>query len=445
MMTTLEPGRRPLGAVIHTSGTGHTRHPGASLPDPDTHLPRLDLPEEQPEPTPVRIGISRDEILNVIGAGLAGLAVGMLLTVVIGIIPIGWLLVLSFGWFVAFYTLLVSLNNPGPAVRDRFWTVMLWAGGTVVVGTLVLLVAFVAIRGSTVYAQMFTARGPFLDRLHFFTQDMGGVGPLDGLDKGGILHAIVGTLVQIGIALAITIPLGLTTAVFLSEVGGRFSRFVRTIVEAMTALPSVVAGLFIYAAVIVLITHQSSGLAAALSITVLMLPIMIRSSDVVLRLVPGNLREAGLALGAGQWRVVWHVVLPTVRSGLTTAIILATAHGIGETAPVLLTAGFTQYLNADPVDGPMVSLPLQALMFIHSPQPEVQARGFATAFTLLVLVLILFSIARAIGGSEPGKLTDRQARALTTRSRATFARLQRPTVYRPEPETPAPTPEDSPR
>ena len=140
-------------------------------------------------------------------------------------------------------------------------------------------------------------------------------GPLDPLTVGGISHAIVGTLIQISIALAIAIPLGIGTAVFLNEVGGRFARFVRTVSDAMTALPSIVAGLFVYAAIIQGVTHERSGFAAGLAITVMMLPIIIRSADVVLRLVPKNLREASYALGTSRWRTVWHVVLPTARSG----------------------------------------------------------------------------------------------------------------------------------
>ncbi|HEY0246799.1 MAG TPA: ABC transporter permease subunit [Gryllotalpicola sp.] len=394
-------------------------------PHTRTHLPQHE-PEPDETPSPERrvaLGASRDEVFRVLGAAVAGLAVGLLFTAVIGLVPIGWLLVLSFAWFVAFYTLLVFLHESGPAVVDRFWTVMLWAGVVAVVGTLALVIIFIVVRGWSVYAQLFTGGGDFLHHFHFFTEDMGGVGPLAGLDVGGILHGLVGTLVQIGIALVLTVPLGLTTAVFLGEVGGRFARIVRTIVEAMTALPSVVAGLFIYASVIVLITKNYSGLAASLAITVLMLPIMIRSSDVVLRLVPGVLREGAYALGAGQWRVVWFVVLPTVRSGLVTAIILATAHGIGETAPVLLTAGFTPYLNANPLHGAMVSLPLLALNLIESPQPDQIARGFATALALLVLVLILFGLARALGGGEAGKVSDRQLRRLRVRSRHTLTRI----------------------
>ena len=135
----------------------------------------------------------------------------------------------------------------------------------------------------------------------------------------------------------------------------RFSRFVRIIVEAMTALPSIIAGLFIYATLIIILGFPKSGLAAALAISVMMLPIIIRAADVVIRLVPGNLKEASYALGASQVRTVWHVVLPTARSGLTTAVILGTARGVGETSPVLLTAGVTASLNTNPLDGPMIS------------------------------------------------------------------------------------------
>lgn len=392
-----------------------------------TQLPRLDLPEEVQEEGRVAVGLSRDEVFTVGGSALAALAIGTLFTVVVGLIPVGWLLIVSFAWFVALYTTLVFLSERGPAVTDRFWSVMLWAAAVVVVGSLALVVGFTLLRGQDVFVQIFAGdtEQNVWQRLHFFTQDMGGVGPLAELDQGGILHALVGTLIQIGIALAITIPLGLTTAVFLGEVGGRFARFVRTVVEAMTALPSVVAGLFIYAAVIVGITKEFNGFAASLAITVLMLPIMIRSSDVVLRLVPGNLREAGLALGAGQWAVVYYVVLPTVRSGLTTAIILATAHGIGETAPVLLTAGVTSNMNLNPFSGPMISLPLAALEFVRSPQLNMVSRGFATAAFLLVVVLILFLIARAIGGEEAGKISPQQARRLTARSHRTADRIAR--------------------
>jgi phosphate transport system permease protein len=196
---------------------------------------------------------------------------------------------------------------------------------------------------------------------------------------------------------------GLTTAIFLNEIPGAFTRFVRTIVEAMTALPSIVSGLFIYATAILMLGLNKSGLAAALAISVMMLPIMIRAADVVLRLVPSTLKEASLGLGANNWNTMWRVTLPTARSGLVTAIILATARGIGETSPVLLTSGFTAAFNADPLHGPMVSLPLAIFQFVKSPEPTMIARGFGTAAVLMIIVVSLFLVARAIGGQTVAK------------------------------------------
>ena len=268
----------------------------------------------------------------------------------------------------------------------------------IVFATLVYIVAYSVFRGSEA-----------LPYLNFFIEDMSYTGPLDPVTQGGVIHAIVGSLIQIGIALAITIPLGLATAVFLSEVPGPFSRFLRTIVEAMTALPSIVAGLFIYATFILILGFDKSGFAASLAITVMMLPIMIRASDVVLRLVPSTLKEASIGLGADNFRTMWQVTLPTARSGLVTAIILATARGIGETSPVLLTSGFTASFNANPFEGPMVSLPLAVFQFVKSPEPTMIARGFGTAAVLMLLVVILFVIARIIGSDTVAKKEKRRA------------------------------------
>lgn len=407
--------RHPMAPTV--SGQGE---PPRTFVRDDTVLP------EEPDPdSKVVIGLSRQDVLAVVGAAIAGLSIGLLMSGVLGMIPPGWVLFVSFLWFVAIYATLVFLHDRGPAVLDKFWSVILWATGVVVFGTLVVVIVYVLARGWPVFGQIFDAHSGqnFWQRLHFFTQDMKLAGPLSGLETGGILYALIGTLEQIGIALIITIPLGLTTAVFLGEVGGKFARFVRTITEAMTALPSVVAGLFIWSTVILLFTHNDNGFAAALALTVMMLPITIRSADVVLRLVPGNLREAGLALGAGQWKTVWHVVLPTVRSGLVTAVILATAHGIGETAPVLLTSGLTTFVNANPFFGNQTSLPLAALEFIEEPGPIAAARGFATAAFLLVVVLVLFGLARAFAGRDPGS-AGRGSDRFSARSRNTLARVQ---------------------
>ena len=373
-----------------------------------------------PNPGDSEIGVRRtlrsatlDERFNIIGALVAAIALATLLfgwfTPLTG--AVGWVVV-AFVSFIAFYSLLVSLRSDAQEVRDRIMTVLLVSAGVVLFSALVFVVAYTIIRAQDA-----------LPHLNFITETMQLTGPLDPLTMGGIQHAIIGTIIQISIALAITIPLGITTAVFLNEVGGKFARFVRTISDAMTALPSIVAGLFVYAAIIQLITHQRSGFAAAMALTVMMLPIVIRSSDVVLRLVPGNLREASYALGTTRWRTVWHVVLPTARSGLVTAVILGTARGIGETSPVLLTSGITSVTNFNPFAGPMISLPLQVFDFVKSPEPAMVARGFGTAAVLLLLVLGLFTIARLIGGRGPGQLSDAQRRRVAAASAEDMERM----------------------
>jgi phosphate transport system permease protein len=244
------------------------------------------------------------------------------------------------------------------------------------------------------------------------------------LSEGGIAHAIVGSLITIALALIFTVPLGLACAVFLNESHSRAATITRTVVTAMTALPSILAGLFIFATWILILGFERSGLAASIAISIMMLPIIIRSADVVLRLVPGNLREASAALGAPQRRTVWHVVLPTARSGLTTSVILGMARGIGETAPVLLTAGVTASFNFNPLADPMITLPLAVFEFVRSPQPTQIARGFAAASVLMLVVLGLFLVARVIGGRPPGHLSKRQMRATARESAKDVERFE---------------------
>lgn len=377
--------------------------------------------------------IPLDDRFNLLGGAAAGLAIATLLfgwlTPMTGVI--GWL-VISFLAFLGVYAVLSSLRADRLTVSERIMTALFYSAGVILLSALVFVISYTVIRGV-----------PALVNPNFFYETMKLAGPLDPLSMGGVAHAIVGTLIQISIALVITIPLGITTAVFLNEIGGPFARFVRTISDAMTALPSIVAGLFVYAAIITLVTHQRSGFAAALAISVMMLPIIIRASDVVLRLVPNNLREASYALGTNRWRTVWNVVLPTSRSGLVTAVILGTARGIGETSPVLLTSGVTAEMNLNPFQGPMISLPLQVFDFVKSPEPTMIARGFGAAAVLVLLVLTLFMIARLIGGKGPGQLSDRQRRAVSDQSRRDLARIDASHRTTPTPaaaSAPAPTP-----
>lgn len=346
------------------------------------------------------------DVFSLVGAAFGSIALTTLLFLLIAPFDgkFGFVLV-AWGVFLGLYTLLVGFDEDSPAVRDRVAAVVVHSLAFLVLLALVLVIGYTVIRGRDALLQS-----------NFYVRDLSETGPLDPITSGGILQAIVGTLQQITLALAISVPLGLVCAVFLSEVPGRFSRFVRTISEAMTALPSIVAGLFIYAAWILVLGRGKSGLAAAMALSVMMLPIIIRAADVVLRLVPGSLKEASLALGTSQWRTVWHVTLPTARSGLATAIILGAARGIGETSPVLLTAGYNASLNANPFSGEQTSLPLAAFTLVQSPESTQIARGFGAGATLLLLVLLLFIVARILGGRGPGELSTRQRRRRTSAS-----------------------------
>jgi phosphate transport system permease protein len=223
--------------------------------------------------------------------------------------------------------------------------------------------------------------------------------------------------------MGIALPFGLLAAVFMNEVPGRYSRFIRIIVDAMSAMPDILAGLFIYA-ILVLSHTAGSGFAAGCALGITALPIICRASDVVLRLMPGGLTEASYALGAGQWRTVRIVTLPTVRSGLATAVILGAARAIGETAPVLLVSVASEHLTTNPF-GQMNSLPLMAYTSVQEPESVEIARGFGAASVLLILVLVLFTLARWIGGRGPGQLSRGQQRRRAAQSRRDAARYIR--------------------
>jgi len=276
--------------------------------------------------------------------------------------------------------------------RDRLVGVIV---ATVGIGILIPLALIV---GYTI------SRGFHALRTQFVTQDLSKAGPLDPATVGGGSAAIVGTLEMVGIATLLSIPLGLATAVFLSEIGGRLARPVRMIVDAMSAIPSIVAGLFIYAAFILSMHQQQEGFAAALALAVLMLPTVTRTAEVVLRLTPGGLREASLALGGGEWATVRRILLPTARAGLLTAVILGIARIVGETAPLIITALGNTSFNADPFHGKQDALPLFIYRLIKFPQAQAIQRAWTAAFVLLMLVLVLFIIARIIGGRGPGHI-----------------------------------------
>lgn len=289
-------------------------------------------------------------------------------------------------WFAAFlfiHFLAVAEHEDVSAAKDRTVSAAITVVALTLIAILAIIVAYVIYRGYRTLSLSF-----FKDTMQFNSS-------LSKATEGGGLHSLVGTIEQVAIAAFISVPLGVLTAVFLNEVGGRLRRPVRIFVDAMSGVPSIVAGLFIYA--VWVSRFGFSGFAGALALSILMLPSVTRTTEVVLRLVPGGLREASLALGAPEWKTVWGVVLPTARTGIITATILGVARIIGETAPLRLTSFGADTLNADPFSGAQDALPLYVYKWVRFPGVANADRGWTAAFVLMMLVLVLFTLARAVG------------------------------------------------
>jgi len=236
-------------------------------------------------------------------------------------------------------------------------------------------------------------------RPNFLVSDMRTATPDDFLDMGGAAHAIIGSLLMVLIATAITLPLGILTGVYITEVRGRFSGVVRVVVQSMSGVPSIVAGLFIYTTYVDA-TNRFSAIAGALALGILMLPTVARTSEEVLKLVPDDLRSAGYALGARQWRSTLMIVLPTVRSGLITAGLLGVARVIGETAPLLATALSNTSFVFNPVSGPIGSLPMYIFGMMQIGTENSINRAWTGALVLLIVVFGLFTLARFVAGKD---------------------------------------------
>lgn len=233
---------------------------------------------------------------------------------------------------------------------------------------------------------------------YFLTVSMNGV--LPSMDAGGAYHAIVGTLMITGMATLISVPIGVMAAVYLVEYAqGRMKRIIMFFVDVMTGIPSIVAGLFVVALWMMLFgPGKTNGAAGALSLTVLMIPVVVRSSEEMLRLVPQDLREASYALGVPKWRTITKVVLPTSAAGLTTGIMLAIARVIGETAPLILTAGTSAIsINWNLFDGQMMNLPVFIYSQVRMGGAINYERAWAAALTLILVVMLLFFLARMLG------------------------------------------------
>ena len=239
--------------------------------------------------------------------------------------------------------------------------------------------------------------------LNLFISDMSMATPTDPLSNGGLLHAITGTSALVSLALIMSVPIGILTALYLTEIKGRFTSPIRFLVQAMSGVPSIVAGLFILSAILYPITKSFSGFMGALALTILMIPTIARTSEEVLNLIPNDLREAGVALGGTQWRTVAMIVLPAAKSGLVTAVILGVARIAGETAPLLLLTGGGDKVNANAFEGPLGSLPYYIWKSFNAGSPEAITRAWAGLLVLVGLVLILFTAARYLGSKKSSK------------------------------------------
>lgn len=273
-------------------------------------------------------------------------------------------------------------------VKDRIFTGFMWGSAALALVPLVMITAYVLVRGASAWS------------VNFFTKEP--AGPLNPQD-GGMVQAIIGTMMMVGIALLFAVPLGLLAAVYLAEYGrSRFAAAVRLVAEVLLSTPSIVAGAFIWATVVVLM-GSFSALAGALSLVVLMWPIIARAAEEVLRLVPNELREGALALGVPRWKMILRVVIPTAGAGILTAIMLAIARGLGETAPILLTALGNDYINTSPGQ-PTDAVPLRVYNYARTPVEALHQIAWGGALVLLLTVLILSITARVLATRQQKRL-----------------------------------------
>jgi phosphate transport system permease protein len=236
----------------------------------------------------------------------------------------------------------------------------------------------------------------------FIFQNNEYISPSTPLEYGGIGHAILGTVLIVTIASLIAVPLGVMTAVYITEVRGRAVPYVRFFVQAMSGVPSVVAGLFILTVLILTGVLNNSAFAAGLAYAILMLPTVARTAEEVLKLVPDDLRTGALALGSTRARVVLRVVVPAAKTGIITAAILGVARVVGETAPLLLTALKNDKTVLNPFTDPITALPTYIFDNVAQPYPDAVVRAWGAALTLMVIVAILFTLTRALSSKRPG-------------------------------------------
>ncbi|OII67229.1 phosphate ABC transporter permease PstA [Streptomyces sp. CC77] len=295
---------------------------------------------------------------------------------------IQWGLIAALLFVVTTYAVTAKVENPRQA-KDRVATSVVWVCFVLAVVPLASLGWVTVSKGIEV-----------LD-VYFLTHSMNGV--LDAETGGGVYHALLGTIEQVLIATVIAAPIGMLTAIYLVEYGkGRLAQAVTFFVDVMTGIPSIVAGLFILATWNLMLGFGPSGFAGSMALAILMMPVVVRSTEEMLKLVPNELREASLALGVPKWKTILKVVLPTAIGGITTGVMLAIARITGETAPVLLLVFGTKLINPNPFEGAQASLPLYVYEQYAVGTDAAVARAWAAALVLIVFVMLLNLVARGI-------------------------------------------------
>jgi phosphate transport system permease protein len=263
---------------------------------------------------------------------------------------------------------------------DRVMTALLALCAITSAAILLLILGYVTLRGL-----------PALD-LAFFTER-----PLPyGEVGGGVAPAILGTLEMLAVAAILGVPIGIATSIYLAEYGrGKLAELIRFVIDLLAGLPSIVVGVFVWALLVRRIVGNYAGIAGAVALAIIIIPIVTRAAEEIIRLVPNDLREASLALGVRRWRTILFVVLPTARAGLVTATVLALARAGGETAPLLLTALGNQFFNLD-LFQPVAALPIQIYAYAVSPYEDWHTKAWGGALVLIAVIAILSALTRVI-------------------------------------------------
>ncbi|MTE19755.1 phosphate ABC transporter permease PstA [Streptomyces sp. TRM43335] len=317
------------------------------------------------------------------GLALLSIGVGVGTGLVAGLASrIQWGLIAAIVYVLATHVLTTAVEGRRQA-KDRLATSLVWVSFLIAVVPLASLIWETIVRGVKV-----------LDG-YFLTHSMSGVITLQ--PGGGIYHALVGTVEQVALATLMAAPIGLLTAIYLVEYGrGKLAKAVTFFVDVMTGIPSIVAGLFVLSFWIIILDFGYSGFAGAMALAILMMPIVVRSTEEMLKLVPNELREASLALGVPKWRTILKVVLPTAIGGITTGVMLAVARIAGETAPILLLVFGSQSINNNPFEGAQSSLPYYVYEQWANGNEASFDRAWAAALVLIAFVMILNLVARGI-------------------------------------------------